>query len=382
MSVRIKKLRQIDFLYVIVMAAYAFDVGNLKYALAWGISGVIYISLASRGQLHIDEIGKPFFGLLGVISFLFAITAVLQAINGFQAYALNEAVYFYTPIFVIIAYAQISCAERISELMDWSFLIFCAAFIVQNIHKLTIGNIMSINFANSYSPFENEMAFIFLIFECFFLMVGKEKKALISIGLCILCFKRICLISAIIIYVFRRLIFVERKAPRALVIAATAFFVALPVITCLVLTPEFETWFYRQFGITLYELTLSRSQRIEMVLNSDEIKYGLGSVTTFMTNSLNAMHGSSFEHRNLHNDLVQIYIECGLIGSVVFTYGFIKASAVRLGMFVLMCYIFVECYFNHLLGAGTAQIWILIYMCVAYASERHRIIDKEKEWNE
>lgn len=381
MNTRIKKLRQIDYLFVIVLTAYAFDFGNIKYALAWVFTGMILLSLLSKGEFHIDDIEKPFFGLLGAISFLFAITAVLQIINGFNLYALNEVIYFYTPILFIIAYARVSKEENISQVMDWSFFIYCVAFFTVNMSKLSIDNILSINFAKSYSPFESEMAFIFLIFECFFLMKGKNKKALISILFCVLCFKRICVISAILIYAFRKVIFIEKEVQKNYVIIVSAFFVVMPVLTCMILTPEFEAWFYKQFGITLYEITVSRSQRLEMVLNSDEIKYGLGSVTTFMTNSLNAMHGSNFGHRSLHNDLVQIYLECGLLGSIVFTYGFVKVSAFSRGMFVLMCYIFLECYFNHLFGAGCTQIWILIYMCIAYASARNRSINKEELWN-
>lgn len=51
-------------------------------------------------------------------------------------------------------------------------------------------------------------------------------------------------------------------------------FVLLPTLTCVMLNDAFEAWFYQTFHITLYEATLSRSSRIEAVMNSGQIKYG------------------------------------------------------------------------------------------------------------
>ena len=69
----------------------------------------------------------------------------------------------------------------------------------------------------------------------------------------------------------------------------------------------------------------------------------------------------------MHNDLVKIYLECGILGSIVFTYIYMKAASVSRMLFVMMCYIFFECYFNHLFGAGSTDIWILIYLIMSIA---------------
>ena len=74
------------------------------------------------------------------------------------------------------------------------------------------------------------------------------------------------------------------------------------------------------------------------------------------------MHGSNFVSRSMHNDLIQIYLECGVIGSIIFTYVYIKSASANGISFILMCYVFFECYFNHLFGAGCTHIWILIYL--------------------
>ncbi len=80
----------------------------------------------------------------------------------------------------------------------------------------------------------------------------------------------------------------KKAVSKKIVIVATVVFVLLPVLTCLMLNDTLEAWFYQTFHVTLNEITLTRSSRIEAVINSGQIKYGLGSVTTYLTKYLNA----------------------------------------------------------------------------------------------
>lgn len=268
---------------------------------------------------------------------MFAITAILQMINGFNSYAINEAVYYYTPLIFIIVYSQISDEQDVETILNYLFVLYVIVFLRNFAGQLTLANLKSISFANSYSPFESELAFVFLIFECFYLYMGKRKNAIISLILCILSFKRISMLAAIGFFIFSKWIVVKKAVNKKIVIVTTVVFVLLPVLTCLMLNDTLEAWFYQIFHVTLNEITLTRSSRIEAVINSGQIKYGLGSVTTYLTKYLNALHGSNFSNRNLHNDLVKIYLECGILGSIVFTYIYMKAASVSRMLFVMMC---------------------------------------------
>lgn len=364
---RIKKLRQIDYFFLLVMIAYAFDFGNIKYAMAWCFSVVYFWGNRLYERRKLKGIGKEYLLIFKGITVLFIITAILQMVNGFNSYAINEAVYYYTPLIFIIVYSQLSSADKIESIYGYLFVLYCIVFLRRFAGQLTIANIKSISFNNSYSPFESELAFVFLFFECFFLYRNKRKYAILSLILCILSFKRICMLVAIAFFIFSKWIIVRKPVDKKTVIAVTAFFVLLPVLTCLMLNDTFEAWFYQTFHVTLNDITLSRSSRIEAVINSGQIKYGLGSVTTYLTKYLNAMHGSNFSDRNMHNNLVQMYLECGILGSVVFTYVYMKVASVSRTSFILMCYIFLECYFNHLFGAGNTDSWILIYLMLSVA---------------
>ena len=364
---QIRKLRQVDCFFLFVMIAYAFDFGNLKYAMAWCFSAIYFLGSGLYEKRRLRGIGKEYLLVFDGITFLFAITAILQMINGFNSYAINEAVYYYTPLIFIIVYSQISDEQDVETILNYLFVLYVIVFLRNFAGQLTLANLKSISFANSYSPFESELAFVFLIFECFYLYMGKRKNAIISLILCILSFKRISMLAAIGFFIFSKWIVVKKAVNKKIVIVTTVVFVLLPVLTCLMLNDTFEAWFYQTFHVTLNEITLTRSSRIEAVINSGQIKYGLGSVTTYLTKYLNALHGSNFSNRNLHNDLVKIYLECGILGSIVFTYIYMKAASVSRMLFVMMCYIFFECYFNHLFGAGSTDIWILIYLIMSIA---------------
>lgn len=364
---QIRKLRQVDCFFLFVMIAYAFDFGNLKYAMAWCFSAIYFLGSGLYEKRRLRGIGKEYLLVFGGITFLFAITAILQMINGFNSYAINEAVYCYTPLIFIIVYSQISEEHDVETILNYLFVLYVIVFLKNFAGQLTLANLKSISFANSYSPFESELAFVFLIFECFYLYMGKRKNAIISLILCILSFKRISMLAAIVFFIFSKWIVVKKAVNKKIVIVTTVVFVLLPVLTCLMLNDTLEAWFYQTFHVTLNEITLTRSSRIEAVINSGQIKYGLGSVTTYLTKYLNALHGSNFSNRNLHNDLVKIYLECGILGSIVFTYIYMKAASVSRMLFVMMCYIFFECYFNHLFGAGSTDIWILIYLIMSIA---------------
>lgn len=364
---QIRKLRQVDCFFLFVMIAYAFDFGNLKYAMAWCFSTIYFLGSGLYEKRRLRGIGKEYLLVFGGITFLFAITAILQMINGFNSYAINEAVYYYTPLIFIIVYSQISEEQDIETILNYLFVLYVIVFLKNFAGQLTLANLKSISFANSYSPFESELAFVFLIFECFYLYMGKRKNAIISLILCILSFKRISMLAAIVFFIFSKWIVIKKAVNKKIVIVTTVVFVLLPVLTCLMLNDTLEAWFYQTFHVTLNEITLTRSSRIEAVINSGQIKYGLGSVTTYLTKYLNALHGSNFSNRNLHNDLVKIYLECGILGSIVFTYIYMKAASVSRMLFVMMCYIFFECYFNHLFGAGSTDIWILIYLIMSIA---------------
>ncbi len=365
---KLKKYRQIDVAFLIVCISYIVDIGNAKYALA-GIFAVLYalIMAMNRRNLATSGVGSVFSPILIAIIILVGITIIKQLFNGFQSYAINETIYFITPLFLAWIYVSNSNTKQVSDMLDILFYLCVLFFIPQIVSRLTLENLQSIDLSSSFSPFESGFAYFFLLFEWLYFFKKQKKKAVVSLVLCVIGFKRFCMLAAVLLLVFSKIVGDNRKIDKKLVNIAIACFVLLPGITCIAMNSGFENWFYEVFGVSLYKFTLSRSHRIVMLMESDEVKYGLGSTTVYLTKAFQEIHNSRVEQWNLHNDIVRIFMECGILGSVAFTTAFFKAGAFCRATFVLMIYIFLESYVNHLFGAGSVLLWVIIYLMLSYA---------------
>lgn len=361
---KLKSLSFMEIFFLVIITSYAFDFGTIKYLLTWiFILLDIFLTLKNNNfKYNLGNCGKVFLHILFGAVVLIAITIIKQVKNGFHSYSINESIFLITPIIFTICYTKNMDNKKIENSMKISLFIFILSFIYKFYSEMTIDNILKISFLNSYSPFESELAFIFLVYECYFLSIKNNKYAILSMIFCILSFKRLSFIFSVIIFLMSKFTNIHKEVDKKSVILLSLFFIILPIITCYAIDHDIDGYLYSKYKISLYDITLTRSQRIELVLNSDQIKYGLGSTTTYLTHELNLIHESDTQQRNLHNDLVKIYLECGIIGLSIFiftyTYSFIKTRIA----FWLITYIFIECYLNHLFGAGTAQLWIIIYI--------------------
>lgn len=365
---KIKLLRLRDYFFLGIFALfYISEIGNIKYVLALFFAGFYFLVQYQHGApLTTRGAGKSFYTMLMGMCGLFGITIVMQLLNGFQSYAINEAIYFITPLFFVWVYASMTNRESLGKMLDLMFCIIILEFLYLKWPYLSFSYLKYISFIDSFSVFECGYGYPCVILECVFLMRGEKKKAFAAMLMAIICFKRFNMVAAILIFVLSRWIITDKPANKKLVIAAIVGFILLPAITCVVLDEEFSVWFMQRFGISLEQFTMTRSDRIMMVVNSDEIIHGLGSTTIFMTKYFQELHNSEVEQWNLHNDLVRIYLECGLLGTIIFTYTNFKATVASQTAFIIMCYVFAECYFNHPLGAGSVGLWIVIYMSLAY----------------
>ena len=139
-------------------------------------------------------------------------------------------------------------------------------------------------------------------------------------------------------------------------------FIALPVIINSLLNDNFQSWFYNVTGMDINTFMLGRFTRLELVANNLD-STGLGSTTTYLTQYyMDFWSQTTQDNFNLHNDIFKIFAECGILGTSIFTIGFFKATKLKKFSVVLMVYLMLEMIFNHLLGAGTVQFWIMVYL--------------------
>ena len=351
---------------------------KIKFILLAFSSSIFLILIASRRKNLFNN--RAFLSeskwFLGAVAILVIITIFYQVMNGFRSFVIAEFLYLLLPILFVILVVSTD-SYSITRVLDNCFYILIIAFILCNIDTLTPSAIASIKFSESFSPFESSSSIIFVCFELYFLIrYGKRNgKSLVCLLLTVLTLKRFCVIKAVLFFIFVPMI-KNKKLPRWIFVLVIIFFCALPFLLEYIYSYDFALLMLTKYGTDLNDLTMDRYRRISYVISHmDQIKYGFGSATYFLTNNLS---GVRLVNRSLHSDILRIYLECSFIGSFGFTICNFAAVRKNVVSFLLMFHVFTEMIVNHPLGAGNVGNWIIIYLMIVYFNYR-KVIPFYKE---
>lgn len=299
---------------------------------------------------------------------LATITVIKQMQNGFMGASYNEVFFWLVPI--VYVYFLVNCIADIKPYMDTAFIIQFIFFFIDIMDKLSIKNILAINFINSNSAFESEYSFYGLVFFMYYLFMKDRRRTILSLIMTILAFKRMAVVFALFVLIMsvlqtKRGTFDKAPSSRG-VFMVTVLFILVPIGFHLICSDSFGSWFYGVTGLNFNAFISGRLDRLNLCIDN-EMKYGLGSSTQF----LNQVLGRGL-NRNLHNDVLRIYRECGIIGTIAFTYDYFKMASKSRMSFMLMLYLFTDMMFNHFLGAGRTAFWIIIYLAICSFNETAR----------
>lgn len=303
------------------------------------------------------NIGCAFFSLI-------IITIILQIKNGFLRYSVEEMFFTILPLIFVVALISIDY-RNVSRILDNSFYIIIGVFLIGYIDILTPKNILKIDFLNSYSPFENGISLVFVCYELYYLVRYKKREARSTtcLLLTILTFKRVTVLKAILFYIFVPML-KNKKVPKILFIISIVFFSLAPLAIQFIYSDTMAKILSDYFGMSMNKLTMDRYARTTFVLeNLQSIKYGYGSVTYFLTKYFRA---GTLSNRSLHCDILKIYLECGSIGTLLFTYFHFSAVKNNIYSYILMLHVFTEMIINHPFGVGNVGRWIIMYLMIVF----------------
>ncbi|HAH17912.1 MAG TPA: hypothetical protein DCL29_02700 [Eubacterium sp.] len=305
------------------------------------------------------------------IGSLIVITAIFQIMNGFRTFAISEFMYLLLPLGFVILVVSVDYFN-ITRILDNCFYVVVAIFLLGNIAMLNPSSVMSISFSSSTSPFENGSSMLFVLFELYYLIrYGKRNgKSLVCLILTVLTLKRISVIMAILFFIFAPMI-KDKKIPRWIFWLTIVFFCAVPFALEFFYSSSFSNLFLATFGIDFNDFTMDRFTRTAYVFaNSDQIKFGYGSVTYFLTNHYGK---GDFANRSLHSDLLRIYLECTFVGTFIYNICYFLSVKKDSISYLLLVTIFLQMIFNHPIGAGTVGHWIIIYLMIVYFNYRKEV---------
>ena len=145
---------------------------------------------------------------------------------------------------------------------------------------------------------------------------------------------------------------VDKRIP----ILLTVVFCLAPFLVFFICTDEFALWFYTKFGLDFNKFTMTRFDIINTVIDANLPNYGLGTVTDYLERR--GVPGQT----NMHNDILRIYMECTLLGSIIFTKNYFKMAEKNWFSLLTMIFIFMELFVAHFLGPGTISFWTIAYL--------------------
>ena len=309
--------------------------------------------------------------ILTCVGILYFITVIFQVKNmEFKSYSLGEVYYLIAPLLLVWIFFNYISLDRIAKVIDVLFYASCIAFFVRFANTFSLVALKQISFIDSSSPFESDMAQFFLLYCFYYFYTRQTWKSIISVILCFLCFKRFTLVMLIILLIINKFIPHHKKVPKIVLLITMGLFIAAPFLVYAMCTDSFARWFYLQFGIDFDYFTMTRFQIINTVIDANLTNYGLGTVTNYLE-----QRGAAGQ-LNMHNDILRIYMECTIVGTITFTVQYFKIVKDNIFSFLVMLYAFMELFVAHYIGPGTTSFWIIAYILIFYFNIMENYSDK------
>lgn len=331
---------------------------HLKHILLIGDVFLFGVYLLRRKKkLFITEV----YQIIICVMLLYGISLFFQIKNdGFKVYSLEEVYYLMAPLLLIWIVYNFVSLKRIPAIVDGMFYASCFCFVIRFGSEFSFRALSEMSFINSTSPFESDLAQFFLLFCIFYLYTKQKKKTVFSAILCFLCFKRFSLIMLIVVLVGFAFIPHHKPVPKWVYLTTIVAFIFAPFAIYYMCTESFASWFYQKFGIDFDLFTMTRFSIINTVIDADLTNYGLGTVTDFLENR--GVEGQL----NMHNDILRIYMETTLVGSIAFTRQYFHPFKGNMFSFIVIFYAFMELLVAHYIGPGTTSFWLIVYLLVFY----------------
>ncbi len=334
---------------------------KLKYIIALAVCAYYFIVAVNNGFKFFK---KEFKCYLLSVAVLAGISLYALIFNSREMNLVDELLYFLVPI--VLSFMYINAADgKIENAVDTIFYLMTAAFFLKNLKLFSINNFLSIDIIDSYSPFESELAFIFVLLVVYYVRKGKRIKTFVSFIFCFLSLKRLTLIFAVFSILFFNRINAKSRVKKIYYIAFVVLFMVVPFAFELLCSDAMASWFFKTFGMDWDRFVMGRFRTMNAVYDNYRPGGGLGSVKMLVTEYFREFHGTVGTERiyDLHCDVVKIYLECYAVGFFALLAGYFK-SAKGYHSLCLLGYIFTECCFNHMFGSGRALYWVLVFFLI------------------
>ncbi|MFD1466070.1 hypothetical protein ACFQ4L_08340 [Lapidilactobacillus mulanensis] len=295
-----------------------------------------------------------------MIALIMLVSVGFLAINGGSITYLLKSVYFiYSAFLYGFLLLNIYSREEINQLVKWFFLLVMILYLFEYYPVLIVAdNYMQINFFNSYSPFESS-AFSAYFYGCmmFFTLATTNKKlSLLSIAFNLLSFKRVNVIFSIIFFVISLSRWGYFRVKKWILYLLIVLFTIIPAVEYQLMTPSVIEKIASYLGFTdVHGLLMGRDRYFFEVINSNYRAAGFSSAT----NRLQQLSGHGMEM-----DGLSTYMEMGILGTSIFSFGFWKFSGSVFRNIFVMFVFFVNYLTSSQLGDTYSLLLLFLTVCL------------------
>lgn len=260
------------------------------------------------------------------------------------------------PIVYVYLFLNIMDFKKIYICMCFALVFSFIGYIIEiGIENFTIDNLLSINFFDSYSPFESDFSSGTSIAMCAFFMYYRKNKPFVILSLlfALLTFKRSAVLFAILLLFLPKIIDVNKSISKKWIRLAQILFIIITPIYLWLLLPEQSQIFFNIFGETQKIFTMGRSDFLNELLSRSFHSSGYGSIINILG-------------RSLEMDLVSIYLETTITGLIIFVVGYWNCSGEKIYTVIYMLFQFINLLTSHSLA--NSFNWILIFIAIGTIS--------------
>lgn len=347
----IQTLFALCFICYFISAYYDFKIINIEYfsLICFLAVLVCYICLSRKKRHSIDWIKNILMSVIPMtlISFLKFLSSDTSIINVYKFYF-----YILLPPIVVWLLVNVSSNKSIHGFFNIVFVIAIVFFVVKFFPKLNWSTIKTIDFLNSYSPFEtaNEfLTFTFFICEVYFGDNNKKKRCVTSWFFCFLSFKRY-LVAVSTIYMVWKIFFdwirirgkhgyINKKQPkspnRLLYYIIIVGFMALPSVLVFLINHGSQNKLWKIFE----EISSGRVKLLEIVLNSNINNFGFGTCSYIIQQEGGEYYKAAIA---VHNELFRLFFETTIVGYLLFVFFQFRSSKNNRQLFIFNVVFFMH----------------------------------------
>ena len=267
----------------------------------------------------------------------------------------------------IDAFAITNTTKDESELKEYIYIMFARMvllFILANQGNFTLSALQAITFSDSNSSvFESSMAHELFFMVIVFKYLKKEKLAIISGLLCMLCFKRLSFILSLGVLLFYNRIPKDKEVKKGLLNIAKIAFIVSPLFILFLVSDKGASWFVRTFGIDLNVFTTGRMYYINLVKARMSYFAGYGSTHEFLAKVYRDDYVTS-----IHCDVLRITWECTIVSLIIYVNNMLSLVKKHYILFFMMLYCLIECVISHFMEGMTT--WLLVYIFIYLVNNR------------